>query len=145
MLEVETFFYSIRCSITLSWKLSTMSTSCASFETASTIETRKSIEFGHLSTQIISDLIAFPAFHQDLLTFGRFRHRRTESRGEFPHSRRLKQQQYSAIATIKNRQIPQKSNKHHLQKSLKIFKHRQFFCSKMFKNLQTFESLYGDW
>jgi hypothetical protein len=84
-------------------------TSCASFETASTIETRKSIDFGHLSTQIISDLIAFPAFHQDLLTFGRFRHRRAESRGEFPHSRRLKQQQYSAIATVKNRQIPQKS------------------------------------
>jgi hypothetical protein len=84
-------------------------TSCASFETASTIETRKSIDFGHLSIQIISDLIAFPAFHQDLLTFGRFRHRRAESRGEFPHSRRLKQQQYSAIATVKNRQIPQKS------------------------------------
>ena len=73
-----------------------------------------------------------PAFHQDLLTFGRFRHRRTESRGEFPHSRRLKQQQYSAIATIKN----QRNSTNIKKTSSKILKNLQTSTIFLFKNVQ---------
>ena len=103
----------------------------------------KALTLGISLLRIISDLIAFPAFHQDLLTFGRF-----SSPARWVPWRISPQPapKATAIFSYSNSQKSDKFTKikNHLQKSLTIFKHRHF-CSKMFKNLQTFESLYGDW